>query len=287
MQNISETVSLMDAEGRILMTTGDYTSQCSATLGVLEQRTASTSPSGSDTPRIVEVSLESLASPGVEITDEVRARHADGHWEHLQITAVNLLAKADVGGLVVTTRNITEVKQAQQVAAGQSRVLELIARGESLHETLTAICTMVRENADDATPAIFLVEDDRLICHAGALPQYLIDSAAQITNWREQTASGRAISTREPRRSSTTSQPIQRWRASRDLADRRRIPEPVGLSGRRPSADRVPRIIPHVVDRTATAESSRATGHRDRGSPGGDRGRARTRRGEPGPPGHA
>ena len=50
-------------------------------------------------------------------------------------------------------------------------MLELIARGESLHETLTAICTMVKENADDATPTIFLVEDDRLICRAGALPQ--------------------------------------------------------------------------------------------------------------------
>jgi len=192
-QNISETVSLIDADGQILMTTGNYKPILGYEAAFWERRSAFDLTHPDDVPRILDGLDRALASPGEEVQDEIRARHADGHWEHLHITAVNLLADADVKGLVVTTRNITEVKQAQQVAVGQSSVLELVARGESLHDILAAICTMVEENADDATPSIFFVEDDRLVCRAGALPQAIVDAVAIDPGWRETTTCGRAI----------------------------------------------------------------------------------------------
>ncbi len=194
-QNISETVSLIDAEGRILLTTGNYKPILGYPSAFWEQRSAFDLTHPDDVPRILAGLEQALANPGEEIHDEIRARHADGHWEHLHITAVNLLADPDVKGLVVTTRNITEVTHAQQVAEGQSRVLELIARGESLHDTLAAICAMVAGSTDDATPSIFFVEGDRLICRAGALPQSVVDAVILDPDWRVNTTCGRAIVT--------------------------------------------------------------------------------------------
>ena len=90
-QNVSETVSLMDAAGRILMTTGDFKPILGYPSTFWQQRSAFDLTHPDDAPRLLESLARSLANPGQEITDEAHARHADGHWEHLQITAVNLL----------------------------------------------------------------------------------------------------------------------------------------------------------------------------------------------------
>lgn len=55
---------------------------------------------------------EGISNPGVPLSVEVRMRHGDGTWRHMEVTGTNLIAEPIVEGIVVNTRDITERKQA-------------------------------------------------------------------------------------------------------------------------------------------------------------------------------
>ena len=55
---------------------------------------------------------EGLLNPGVPLSIEVRMRHGDGSWRHMEVTGTNLLSEPIVEGIVVNTRDITERKLA-------------------------------------------------------------------------------------------------------------------------------------------------------------------------------
>jgi PAS domain S-box-containing protein len=55
---------------------------------------------------------QALGSPGTNITRELRLRHADGSWRDFEVVATNLLDQPEVGGVVVTYRDITERNRA-------------------------------------------------------------------------------------------------------------------------------------------------------------------------------
>src|SRR5687768_11000729 len=56
---------------------------------------------------------QALDQPGVELVAEFRHRHQDGSWRWLEATAINLLADPHVAGVVVTYRDVTERKRAE------------------------------------------------------------------------------------------------------------------------------------------------------------------------------
>ncbi len=51
-----------------------------------------------------------LRAPRQPITTELRVRHADGSWRHVEVTATNLLDEPSVGGIVLNYRDISERK---------------------------------------------------------------------------------------------------------------------------------------------------------------------------------
>ncbi|MDP9439518.1 MAG: PAS domain S-box protein [Actinomycetota bacterium] len=69
---------------------------------------------------------EALRNPGVTLPIEVRMRHRDGSWRHVELTGTNLFDDQSVRGIVVNWRDITERK----------RVEEALREAETKYRTL-------------------------------------------------------------------------------------------------------------------------------------------------------
>lgn len=69
-------------------------------------------------PDDLEASRSAMAvaasEPGVHEPLEVRARHADGHWLHVEVRANSQLADPLIGGLILEVRDITERRLADE-----------------------------------------------------------------------------------------------------------------------------------------------------------------------------
>ena len=161
-ENVSDTVTVVDAVGTVLATTG----QTKTILGYPTEAWTGSSlldlVHPGDLERLQPVIARVLASPGEEVHDEVRLRHRDGSWAEVAVTAVNLLDDPEVGGVVLTTRNTTEQNRTERLVASQARILELIARDASVDDVLDEVAAMVEDHDDGARAAVVLVDDDRL-----------------------------------------------------------------------------------------------------------------------------
>ncbi len=67
-----------------------------------------------DIERVSRALVEGLGKRGVHPPVEVRFRHSDGSWRHLEVIANNLLDDPNVEGIVLTSRDITERKGAEE-----------------------------------------------------------------------------------------------------------------------------------------------------------------------------
>lgn len=96
-----------------------------------------------------------LISGGNPLPIEVRYRHADGSWIWLEVLGNNLIEHPGVGGIVLTSRDVTERKHAEErarylanydVLTGlpnrtlmYDRVVQAVARAKSMREQLALI----------------------------------------------------------------------------------------------------------------------------------------------------
>ncbi|CAA9469742.1 MAG: diguanylate cyclase/phosphodiesterase (GGDEF & EAL domains) with PAS/PAC sensor(s) [uncultured Rubrobacteraceae bacterium] len=67
-----------------------------------------------DVARAREAFADILRGPNQSVAVEVRARHRDGSWRHLQAVGTNLLDDPSVGAIVLNGRDITERKEAEE-----------------------------------------------------------------------------------------------------------------------------------------------------------------------------
>jgi PAS domain S-box-containing protein len=106
-EHIDDTISLIDENGTLLDTSGRYR----PTLGYPKEfwatRTIFDVLHPDDTVRVLEMRGEVLQAPGRHVSGEFRVRNVDGGYEAIEVHAVNLLDDPDVGGIVITSRNIT------------------------------------------------------------------------------------------------------------------------------------------------------------------------------------
>jgi PAS domain S-box-containing protein len=106
-EHIDDTISLIDANGALLDTSGRYR----ATLGYPKEfwatRTIFDVLHPDDAASVLALRDEVLLEPGRHVSGEYRVRNVDGGYETIEVHAVNLLDDPDVGGLVITSRNIT------------------------------------------------------------------------------------------------------------------------------------------------------------------------------------
>jgi PAS domain S-box-containing protein len=114
---------------------------------------------------------------GQAMESEVRVQRADG--EYRWWFARNVPLRNETGNIVKwygTGVDIEDRKRAESLLAGEKRILEMVAKGDSLAEILDALCRLVEEHAGGSLASILLLDGNRLR-HGGApsLPKAYTD----------------------------------------------------------------------------------------------------------------
>ena len=108
-------------------------------------------------------------SSGRPLETEVRTRRADGEYRCLLIRNVPL--RDELGNVIKwygSGLDIEDRKQAEALLAGEKRILEMVAKGDSLAEILDRLCLLVEELATGVLASILLLDGNRL--RHGAAP---------------------------------------------------------------------------------------------------------------------
>jgi PAS domain S-box-containing protein len=106
------------------------------------------------------------------IEAEFRLKHASGEWRWMSVRGVPVEPTAESCiGWVGMNRDVTDRKQSQALAEGQKHVLELIARGAPLPETLNVLTRLIESQAEDMYCSILLLDPDGKHVRHGAAPR--------------------------------------------------------------------------------------------------------------------
>jgi PAS domain S-box-containing protein len=111
---------------------------------------------------------------------EFRIALADGSIKNVQGVGRPVLTESgDIDNYIGTTVDITDRKHEQALLAGEKRLLEMVARGDSLPLILDALCRLVEELSSGALSSILLLDPNGTQLRHGAapsLPQAYIDA---------------------------------------------------------------------------------------------------------------
>lgn len=173
--NVSDTITLARADGRVLNTTGRQPQALGYETSRWERANPFDLVHPDDLPRALTAWQEVLTLPGRRIDEEVRMTLADGTLADVELTAVNLLDDPDVGAVVVTHRDITRIRRAERLSSSQARVLELIARRAPLDEIFDRCLRLAEDNGVTGRSSIYLLDGERLVFRAGWAPKALND----------------------------------------------------------------------------------------------------------------
>ncbi len=173
-QNLSDVVTIVGPAGQLI-----YSSPAAERLfGFAEQDDSWTDPLArvhpDDADRVV---LEMSAQLETGGTDPVsfRLRVADGSYKDVEAIVQDLTDDPSVGGIVATTRDVTERARAEAMVASQAKILRLIAEGAPLAETLATICSVVEGRVPDALCSVMLVDEVDQVLRLAAAPSLPTD----------------------------------------------------------------------------------------------------------------
>lgn len=156
---------------------------------------------------------------GEQFESEARIRGVDGQYRWFLTKGVPL--RDDSGRIVRwygTNVDIDERKRAESLLGGEKRLLEMIAKGESLPAILDSLCRLVEEQLPDVISSVLLLDGDRLR-HGGApsLPNSYNDAIDGLTIGPSEGSCGTAAYRGEPVIvSDVATDPL--WAKYRDLA---------------------------------------------------------------------
>lgn len=125
------TVTITDQSGLVLETTGRYRAVLGYPVDFWETRSIFDVLVREDFDRVGRFSEDLLASPGTTMEIEVGVRAADGSINTVQVYAVNLLDDPDVGGIILTTVNVTEERRLMAALAERSSSAESLAEAQT------------------------------------------------------------------------------------------------------------------------------------------------------------
>ena len=96
---------------------------------------------------------------------ENEARHRDAHGNYRWLLARAVPLRDEYGNVLKWYGALTDIedrKRAEALLAGEKRILEMVAKGDSLTEILDALCRLAEQQATGVLASILLVEGDRL-----------------------------------------------------------------------------------------------------------------------------
>jgi diguanylate cyclase (GGDEF)-like protein len=149
----SGTVTVLDRHGRVRVSARDH----GPTLGyddlvALDVRDL---VHPDDLPIYEAMEREVLAASPVEEYDcQLRLLHHAGHYEVVEATARNLLDDPVIGGILVTTRNVSRRHRQDRLLADSAAALEAIAAGRSLADIAARVHALLahQDASYDALP---------------------------------------------------------------------------------------------------------------------------------------
>ncbi len=121
----SDIITILDRDGRVL-----YESKAIHTvLGSPASERIGADPfdliHADDVASVQTLFNEVVASPSSRSTARFRFRHKDGSWRWLEAVGTNLLADPDVGGVVITSRDITDRQRTEEQLTDGASVPEI------------------------------------------------------------------------------------------------------------------------------------------------------------------
>ncbi|MCC5951838.1 MAG: PAS domain S-box protein [Acidimicrobiia bacterium] len=145
LENISDTVTLLGADGKVIATTGAERGALGHSARLLFERSIMELVHPDDLESAQDVFSRILDRPGVPVSGEFRMKAHDGRFLLIEASAVNLLDDPAVEAIVVTTRDVSDRRRAERelAAARDAAVRELQRRTEFVasvsHELRTPI----------------------------------------------------------------------------------------------------------------------------------------------------
>ncbi|MCZ7528108.1 MAG: diguanylate cyclase [Acidimicrobiia bacterium] len=145
-QNLSDVITVFDRDGTIRWSSPATERVFGRRPGEDDRAHPLNQIHPDDAERVEALLSSQLPRPGVGEPIEFRVRHADGSWRHVEAVVSNLLDDPAVGGIVFTTRDISERREAEEAlrrSEARYRAIvedqtELIAR-HRLDGTLTFV----------------------------------------------------------------------------------------------------------------------------------------------------
>ena len=123
-----------------------------------------------------------MLSSGQKVESETVRRRKDGVRLHVSMTASPVLTAGPIEGYIIY-RDITERKRAEALIAGETRMLEMIAKGEPLLQTLEALCRLVEQECSGATCSILFVDEDGKRLRHGVAPGLPTAYTSLLDGW--------------------------------------------------------------------------------------------------------
>lgn len=109
---------------------------------------------------------QALSAPGQTLSMELNFQHKNGSWRKLEATGTNLLSDPAVGGIIVTTRDVTDRRLAEQALKKQNSLLHLLqevamaANGTNdVSEVLQTVVRLVCHHTDWPVGHVYEVEE--------------------------------------------------------------------------------------------------------------------------------
>ena len=120
LQHAAGTLTLIDADGGVIETSGRYRNTLGYPSEYWETRTILDLLIPEDAERVLAIRDEVVGTPGREVVGDFRVQAADGSIEVLEVVAVNMLHDPDLAGIVLSSRNVTH-ERADSAAVAKLR----------------------------------------------------------------------------------------------------------------------------------------------------------------------
>ncbi|NNJ48609.1 MAG: PAS domain S-box protein [Acidimicrobiia bacterium] len=129
-EQVSDLIYTVDDEGILRFVTPSATPMLGYDVGDLLGTSMFELLHPEDLPAVMQ-EAESIAPGDTGAPTEHRVRHADGTWRHMEATATNLIDDPTIGGWLITARDITARKRAEEILRESEASFRLLAENST------------------------------------------------------------------------------------------------------------------------------------------------------------